>query len=184
MHRGFTLLLGVLVLVQLAVVGINLSARGEVMAPALPSFASSAPLAEITGRSGDHNRSVKLVREDKRWTVVLAFKSDCYYCGEVAPAWREWLRANDQFEVIALSRDSFSVAEQYLRAHELGVEVLSVAENHGASPERYIVSRTPWIFLFDATGTLRFEGNGQNINDLQSFHKMPAPSESGFSKGV
>lgn len=117
-------------------------------------------VAAIDGSWTDSaEQGVALVRSDGLWTVVLAFHSQCVWCDRAAPLWAEWLSRPRDARVLAVTRDSLTSALEYVERHRWIIDVLIVPQTRGTIEHR-LVSRTPWVYVFDEDGVLQYEGNG------------------------
>ncbi|HLL45939.1 MAG TPA: hypothetical protein VK399_04500 [Longimicrobiaceae bacterium] len=117
---------------------------------------------------GDHRRSLALVRADGKPTILLAFNSSCPHCESIAPMWRDWLQASRPAHVLAITNDSLSKAHGYRKRHAWNVELVSVAGAERYSPEHLLVSRVPWVAVFDKHGVLRLFEHGESLSKVDS----------------
>lgn len=102
-------------------------------------------------------------------TVVLAFFSGCVHCATVAPAWAEWERRwRHRVRIIAITRDPVGEAQAYRHAHGWDFPVFSLADPDLPAPERYMVSRTPWWFIFRPDGVFEAGANGALLSRADS----------------
>lgn len=110
--------------------------------------------------------------EGTQVTVIYTFHPDCPH----SRSWgREWARHFDQVQAIdsgvrriALTVDSPSSGQGFADHFGWEVELLSVA---GLSPRRRaysLVARTPWVFVFDSDGVLRFGGHGSELEQVNA----------------
>ena len=67
---------------------------------------------------------------------------------------------------IAVTNDSVGPAVAYAERFGWNVEVLSVAELTPGDREYSLFSRTPWVFVFDSAGVLRFDGHGRRLEQM------------------
>lgn len=100
-------------------------------------------------------------------TLVLAYHSECVHCDAVADEWRRWLETAQGVSVLAVTRDGPERARSYERSHGWEVSTLSVAGAPPSSREMLLVSRTPWLFVFDSSGVLVYEGHGSNLDEVR-----------------
>lgn len=152
-------------------------AAGRVPADA---YGSAAPnpldvgdtLLLVTGYSGlGAPDTVFLDGEVGSVTVLYSFHPDCPHSGAVGPEWArhfDEVRATDVgVRRIAVTVDSVSSALDFTDRFGWGAEVVSVA---GLSPMRQeyaLVSRTPWVFVFDSHGVLRLHGHGSQLDQVE-----------------
>lgn len=134
--------------------------------------------ATLDGQMDGKAVQIALRRPDNRWTAVLAFASTCVHCDAVAPVWSSWLRQEHAFDVVGITRDSASVAAEYSREHGWPLRILNV--ERGDPRTDVFVSRTPWVFLFDEHGVMRYEGHGSTVGAMDSVMRVqgglsPAP---------
>lgn len=115
--------------------------------------------------------TIPLQAEQGGVTVLYAFDSRCAFCDDVAPAWRRHFATTaygtSGVRRIALTRDHGASAARYARRFGWQVDLLSVhglAEN---SREHSLVSKTPWVFVFDSNGVLRFHDHGAEIERIE-----------------
>ncbi|MBW3572886.1 MAG: peroxiredoxin family protein [Gemmatimonadetes bacterium] len=160
---------GALVLVALAQLALLSSGmmRKEAPRPPRPDpVRVGDQVGELPGHMDGAPARVALRRSDQRWTAVLAFASDCVHCETVAPDWSNWLRKEHAFEVIGISRDAPQDAAAYRGHHGWRMRILNVPR--GDARTGFLVSRTPWVFLFDDRGVLRYEGHGRSVASVDS----------------
>ncbi|MYG81530.1 MAG: redoxin domain-containing protein [Gemmatimonadetes bacterium] len=104
-------------------------------------------------------------------TVLYAFHSECGYCDDVAPAWASHFsrarREAPAIQRIAVTLDSPEQAAAYAGQFGWQVELLSVLELGETSREQRLVSRTPWVFIFDADGVLRYNEHGDELERIE-----------------
>lgn len=112
-------------------------------------------------------RSVVMNRRDGKWTVVLAYHSKCAHCATVAPEWSTWLKSLPESAVaLAVSREPPDSAAAYAKEHGWEVPLLPVPGAELPNVERYLVSRTPWVFVFDSEGVFVGQAHGAELNTL------------------
>lgn len=126
-------------------------------------------VGQLKGKAVDGHDTTRTIRTpDGAWTVLLAFKSSCPFCEDVAPLWREWLARHAKVRVVAVTRDPLRDAVEYRDRHGWQVDLLSVAGAPRESIEGRVVVRTPWIFLLDGAGIVRFTGHGERLAAVDS----------------
>lgn len=112
-------------------------------------------------------RSVAMNRRDGKWTVVLAYHSKCTHCATVAPEWSTWLASLPESVIaLAVSREPPDSAAAYAREHGWEVPLLPVPRAEPPNVERYLVSRTPWVFVFDSDGVFVGQAHGAELSTL------------------
>lgn len=116
--------------------------------------------------------TISLDNETATVTVIYSFHPDCAHSRTWGPEWArhfdEARASNAGVRTILLTLDSPSSGQDF--ADRLGweAELLSV---HGLSPQQRefsLVSRTPWVFVFDSDGVLRFDGHGSQLGQVEA----------------
>jgi len=114
--------------------------------------------------------TVPLRKEPGAVTVLYAFHSECGFSDDVAPAWGRHFATPDSgtsgVRRIALTRDPPGAAADYARRFGWRVELLSVSRLPDTSREHALVARTPWAFVFDSDGVLRFHDHGAELERI------------------
>lgn len=119
-------------------------------------------LAEVL--SSEDNRAAGDLADGKP-IVLLVFSAQCAHCIEIAPHWRAWLEENGRsWNVKAVTRDSTSEGERFLRQHGLPADVLP-GQRLG-SLRQSLTSRTPWVYITDREGRVLTEGHGARLPEL------------------
>lgn len=116
--------------------------------------------------------TVLLDDEEARVTVVYSFHPDCPHSRTWGP---EWARHFDQVGAvdngvrrIVLTLEGPSSGQSFAEQFGWEAELLSVA-GLGQQHRLYsLVSRTPWVFVFDAHGVLRFDGHGGQLEQVEA----------------
>lgn len=118
---------------------------------------------------------VTLRRSTPAWTVLLAFSPTCAWCDSVAPLWKRWSRDTGvRAHVVGVASGDPLAARRYTHAHGWRLAELLVVDNVvTGSLGRQITRKTPWFFLFDSTGTLRYSGHGNEIGLVDSLVGTP-----------
>ena len=127
----------------------------------------------VTGYSGlGAPDTVFLDGEAESVTVLYSFHPDCAHSGALGP---EWARHFDEVRDthvgvrrIAVTLDSVSSGLGFTDRFGWQAEVVSVV---GLSPMRReyaLVSRTPWVFVFDSHGVLRLHGHGSQLDQVEA----------------
>lgn len=102
-------------------------------------------------------------------TLLMVFHSECGHCKRVAPAWRDWLeRDHDGLRILAVTTEPAEVGVAYAREHGWRVTAASVSIGELGSTAHGLMSRTPWLFLLDGDGVIRFEAQGANLDALDA----------------
>lgn len=137
-------------------------AAGLVVGDTLPALTGSL--------EGDVPTTIRLATDAGIATVLYVFHPDCVHCHAVASEWAEHFAGdhNDSPAVqrIAVTADSVGSAVAYAERFGWNVDVLSVKAVTPADREFSLFSRTPWVFVFDAAGVLRFDGHGRRLGRM------------------
>ena len=166
-------------LLFLLVVGIGgqtVLAVGRIRQATPPSAPASAiavgdTLPALAGNlEGNVPTAMRLATDAGIATVLYVFHPDCVHCHAVAPEWAEHFSADrtnsPMVQRIAVTNDSVGPAVAYAERFGWNVEVLSVAELTPADREYSLFARTPWVFVFDSAGVLRFDGHGRRLEQM------------------
>ena len=110
--------------------------------------------------------------EAARVTVIYTFHPDCVH----SRSWgREWARHFGQVQAIdsgvrriALTLDGPSSGQDFAKHFGWEAEFLSVAGLSPRQREYSLVARTPWVFVFDSDGVLRFDGHGGQLKQVNA----------------
>lgn len=113
-------------------------------------------------------------------TVLYAFHSECAHSLDVASKWAahfaEEQSAKRRSETgatrhIAVTRQAPQVAAAYARRFGWSAQVMSLP--HAAPKTQaprdihaFLLSRTPWVFVFDSYGVLHYQGHGNDLEGL------------------
>ena len=116
--------------------------------------------------------TVLLDDEEERVTVVYSFHPECPHSRTWGPEWARHFNQvaaiDDGVRRIALTLEGPSSGQDFAEHFGWEAELLSVA---GLDPQHRLyslVSRTPWVFVFDAHGVLRFDGHGGQIEQVEA----------------
>jgi hypothetical protein len=171
--RGGLVLAGLalLALVQVGAIVARASRANQLPPVRPPDLAIGDAVPAIRGLdAGAGGTSVTLRREDARWTVLLAFSPTCAWCDSVAPRWKSWTGAiGRRVVVVGISSGEPSAALRYAHAHgwKLG-ELIVVDSAVTGVLGRQLTRKTPWLFLFDSRGVLRYSGHGNEVETVDS----------------
>lgn len=126
------------------------SARREL--PAVPQSVPTMRLPTITGDSIE-------IAGGKRQTLLI-LKTDCAFCNETLPVWREIFHADaEPGSLVVLSLDSPELTEEYLSENPLPFPAASIRGNVkqllglGAVPQILVLNRRGKI-VYSRIGTL------------------------------
>lgn len=115
--------------------------------------------------------SVPLEADPGTVTVLYAFNSECVFCDDLAPEWARHFAtpaaASPPIRRIAVTRDLPGPAATYADRFGWEVDLLSVAQLAQADREASLVSKTPWVFVFDSEGVLRFQDHGAELQHME-----------------
>ena len=126
----------------------------------------------LEGHGKDGVPTTVPVYAERGWvTVLYVFDSQCAFCDDVAPKWRHHFATAGSgapgVRRIALTTDLPSSAARYARRFGWQVDLLSISRLAETSPEYSLVSRTPWVYVFDSDGVLRFHDHGAELERIE-----------------
>lgn len=152
--------------IQLSIVAHRTLTTGRATAfPAPYSVGDTVRFLEAGGSGGEPVR-VSLAGIAETATVVYAFHSECVHCLSVAPAWAEHFAASgasSRTHRVAVTQEDSATAARYAARFGWNVKVLSLAHLPSKDRALLLVSRTPWVFVFDSVGVLRHHGHGSDL---------------------
>lgn len=165
--------MGLVLLAMVQVGAIVVSASRTTNPPVVrpPDLAIGEAILAIRGRDSlARIRSVPLRRKDTNWTVLLAFSPTCAWCDSVAPRWKSWTQGiGDRVHVVGVVSGDPSAALRYTHAHGWRIGELIVVDSAVTGIlGRQLTRKTPWLFLFDSTGALRYSGHGNEVGAVDS----------------
>ena len=142
----------------------------DTTAPA-PTARIGDTVPTLTGYTEDSvQTTVSLVADRHTATVVYAFHPACAFCDTVAPEWAAHFAAEDPKAApvrrIAVTRELPGHAATYAQQFNWHIGLLSVSGFAETSPEAFLVSRTPWVYVFDPDGVLRFDAHGAELEHV------------------
>ena len=128
-------------------------------------------MLEVTGHFREGTSStIRLASDLGTVTVLYSFHPECVHSHTVAPNWGEHFSAVANSEAgvrrITITSDSTAAAYEYARRFGWSVDVVGVRPLAPGHREYALVSRTPWVFVFDSDGILRFEGHGNALEQV------------------
>jgi hypothetical protein len=128
----------------------------------VPAIRGRDSLAAIT--------TLPLRRTGASWTVLLAFSPGCAWCDSVAPRWKRWTEAaGGRIAVVGIASGDPSEALRYTRAHGWKIGELIVVDSALTGVLGLQLTRkTPWLFLIDKRGVLRYSGHGNEVGTVDS----------------
>ena len=65
-----------------------------------------------------------------------------------------------------MTREFPGPAASYAQQFNWDIELVSVSDFAETSPEAFLISRTPWVYVFDPDGVLRFDAHGADLEDV------------------
>ena len=175
MKRYQDVVLFLLVLVVIAqainVVGRRPGPVADEVAPAQRVLVGDT-LGALTGYAYDGVlATVPLDADPGTVTVLYAFNSECAFCDDLAPEWASHFLTpapeTSAVRKIAVTRDLPGPAATYAERFGWQVDLLSVSQLAETSRESSLVARTPWVFVFDSDGVLRFQDHGAELQRME-----------------
>lgn len=125
------------------------------------------PVLEGVGTDGSP-LAVPLANDEGAVTVLFAYHSECVHSDTVASDWTSFFADGtwgaDGIRTLALTRDLPGPAVSYAERFGWDVDLLSTPDAVPSDIRHSLVSRTPWVFVFDAGGVLRFQGHGGELD--------------------
>lgn len=162
--NGTIAVLTILLVVQFAYLGVT---RLGTSANPVTEFAQLGDVVTTLRAIDDSVVTEILIADVGGPVILLAFHSECPHCEAIAPDWRAWLAKGPPTRVLAISRDTLAVGLNYAETHGWKVPVVSVGAEPD-EPEAGLTRRTPWIYVIDRHGIVRFEGHGSRLGALDS----------------
>ena len=160
------LLLGVAVQVLVTARRVRPS-EGAADPPARLAVGDALPTLEGVGADGSP-LSVPLANDEGAVTVLFAYHSECAHSDTVASDWASFLAGRtwsaEGIRTLALTRDLPGPAVSYAERFGWDVDLLSAPDAAAPDIRHSLVSRTPWVFVFDPGGVLRFQGHGGELD--------------------
>ncbi|MDE2874128.1 MAG: hypothetical protein OXU69_03375 [Gemmatimonadota bacterium] len=154
----------------------------DTMVPA-PTVLIGDTVPALTGYAEDGVlTTVSLDSDSYTATVVYAFHPECVFCDLVASEWAAHFAAGDPKAApvrrIAVTRELPGPAATHAQQFNWDIDLLSVSGSVEMSPEAFLVSRTPWVYVFDRDGVLRFHADGAEVEHVdQAMAEIASLSE-------
>lgn len=128
-------------------------------------------LLEVTGYfRGGTSSTIRLASDSGTVTILYSFHPECVHSHTVAHDWADHFAADFNSEAgvrrIAITSDSTDAAYEYAKRFGWSVDVVALRPPAPAHREYALLSRTPWVFVFDSDGVLRFEGHGNALEQV------------------
>jgi peroxiredoxin len=159
-------LVGILTLTALCQGGI-LAARAAGESPRTPpvgiAVGDTIQAFQVAGAT-----PVALTARDGKWTVLMAFRSTCAWCDSVAPQWSAWLAKPSSACVLGITSDSPDSAAAYRDGKRWSLELVPAPKQEPGTVESSLLSRTPWVYVLDDRGVVRYHGHGSNLPKVDS----------------
>ena len=119
-----------------------------------------------------HPDTVFLDHEKTFATVVYSYHPDCVHTRTLGPTWARHfneVRSTDaRVRRLAVTLANPSSALDFVDHFGWQVEALSVAGLTPLQPAYALVSRTPWVFVFDSHGVLRLHSHGSQLDQVEA----------------
>ena len=171
MKRYQDLLLALLVcgvLAQILVV-IGYTRDAEDPLTSAPGVLVGDTLGTLSGHGADGTLTiVPLTADPGTITVLYAFHPECAYCDTVAPTWAShFASADPTVRRFAVTGDLHGPAATYAASFGWSVDLLSVSQLEITDRQYSLISKTPWLFVFDWQGVLRFQDHGSELERVE-----------------
>ena len=170
-YQDVALLLLILAIIAQALhVMVRAQSADDTMTPA-PTVLIGDTVPSLAGYAEDGvPTTVSLDTDSYTATVVYAFHPECAFCDTVAPEWAAHFATGDTktapIRRIAVTREVPGPAAIYAQRFNWDIDLLSVSGFAEPSPEAFLVSRTPWVYVFDPDGVLRFHAHGAEVEHV------------------
>ena len=133
-----------------------------------PPLSVGDALGGLAGLAADGSPSrLGLAETGRTATVLFAFHPDCVHSDTVAEDWARHFGGDGptiaDARTLAVTRDTPGAAAAYAERFAWDVELLSMPNLSRSNVEYSLVSRTPWVFVFDSEGVLRFQDHGGEL---------------------
>lgn len=173
----------------LAGVAVQLSVAAGHLRPLDLSVVSAPPLSVgdavggLAGLAADGSPSrLGLAETGRTATVLFAFHPDCVHSDTVAEDWARHFAGDGPAmtgaRTLAVTRATAGAAAAYAQRFAWDVELLSMPNLSRSDMKYSLVSRTPWVFVFDSEGVLRFQDHGGELERAaQAVAAMAAAAE-------
>lgn len=172
-------LLAAVMVVQVGIVTAGMLSVGQGTTSAVLSIGDTLRFL-ASPRADGKPISVQLATRTGAVTVLYAFHSECVHSLEVAPKWAVHFAEEQPAEGrsdasetrrIAVTRENQEVANAHAQRFGWSVpatSLLDAASNTRARRDIHasLLSRTPWVFVFDSDGVLRYHGHGADLEGL------------------
>lgn len=137
--------------------------------PALAPYLLGDTLARLDGLKADGSgEALAFPTPTGAATVVYAFSSECAHCDDVAPEWASHFgnQSGEGIRRVAITRDRPQVAASYAERFGWDVPILSMPDMAATDRRSFLLSRTPWLYVFDHDGRLQFQGHGSALDRM------------------
>lgn len=116
--------------------------------------------------------TVSLVDGTAPVTVIYSFHPECAHSRTWGPSWARHFQNAWAIDAgvrrIVLTVDGPPSGQDFAKHFGWKAELLSVAGMNPLQREYFLVSRTPWVFVFDTHGVLRFDGHGSQLERVEA----------------
>lgn len=136
--------------------------------PAPAELQLGARFRSVLGITEGNGRTRTPLTHASRYTVVLAYDPRCVHSTRIADAWKRWLDSSPRARVLAVARGTHPTAAAYARQQGWRMRTVAVSTPARGTLEHSLLRRTPWVFVFDSQGTLRFQGHGSELAAVDS----------------
>jgi hypothetical protein len=138
-----------------------LAVIGDVAWRRLSAASSTAPARAAATRPGAPEKLTWLGQTGfsrAERTVAIAIRESCGYCTASMPFYRELVAQQRQssFRLVAVTTDSATRCEAYLRSHDVAVDDIVVV-----TPDRLGVQGTPTLIVIARDGSVEHVATGQ-----------------------
>ena len=130
-----------------------------------PAILVGDTLGMLSGQVANGTQTVvSLTADPGTVTVLYAFHPECAHCDAVAPTWASHFASGEpRVRRIAVTGDLHGPAANYAARFGWNVNLLSVSQLALTDREYSLISKTPWLFVFDWNGVLRFQDHGSEL---------------------
>ena len=89
------------------------------------------------------------------------------HCRTVAHDWARWMDEHGAgVRSVGVTLDDVPTGRRFASQSGWLLEVVSVAGPPGRDELWPVAARTPWVWLLDSRGVLRYQGHGQELDQL------------------
>ncbi len=166
----YALMVGILV--QVLMMPGEPGGRGSAQSPAQLPFRPGDTLRSFSGvDEAGLPAAIQLATETGLATVLYAFHPDCSFSRESAPGWARHFTAiaaaDSRVRQIAVTAADPASAHAFAQRFQWQIDIRSIVGVSAREKQHSLVSRTPWVFVFDSQGVLRMEGHGNRVAEAE-----------------